>query len=398
MLGNTVESSVKKKIQEISERKKLEGIKKIDIYKGIYTLETINGSRVIIQPMSLDVQGESIVVYFIRDWVDNDSWEKSFFLQLDNTNWNENNPVPTYEVEAFLQNYKQTQYSIQSKESPPQELTDWFPDFSKHFRLAFDVYETEDWVRFANQDIEKEGMREKDIAIFRFALIEIVDRRAKPIVLKQEKGYSILEYTYQNIGLIYTEITENNNTSCLLYGGANTNEQKDYWKTIKDKIINTPQSEIINTEDMRKQAVRAYPSWTLKQDELWDKIQRSSESSNYSLLTEQIDFLKSFKFPCYINGQAGSGKSTMLYYLFANAYYFQGVGLIKDELIFLTENSELLHKTKIAIRNLLANNTNFNLNTISDFDNFDTCFATFKDFLWEVLQAEDQKNSPNTNI
>jgi hypothetical protein len=67
-----------------------------------------------------------------------------------------------------------------------------------------------------------------------------------------------------------------------------------------------------NSENSKK---RAYPQYILADDTLWMDIEKDPQS-NFTLSREEIDILstctKGTAFPLFINGRAGSGKSTML--------------------------------------------------------------------------------------
>ena len=106
-------------------------------------------------------------------------------------------------------------------------------------------------------------------------------------------------------------------------------------------------------------------------------------------------FFKNFKFPYYINGQAGSGKSTMLYYLFANGIYYKLQGQIKGDLIFLTENEFLLEQTQKAIFDLLSNNPEFEGVKANQLTDLDHNFSSFKDFLLRLLPLDERDIFPN---
>ena len=73
---------------------------------------------------------------------------------------------------------------------------------------------------------------------------------------------------------------------------------------------------------MLKNSARAYPSYIVFGEDDWMDIQKDVEA-NLALSPEETDVLESVHsrqggFPIFINGRAGSGKSTILYYLFAD--------------------------------------------------------------------------------
>ncbi|WP_332578453.1 AAA family ATPase [Algoriella sp.] len=190
--------------------------------------------------------------------------------------------------------------------------------------------------------------------------------------------------------LFYINIQVNGRSIILIFGGGNTHLQKDYLDKIElefNSLFNIDLNTILNISQI---SLKAYPSWVLKDEDLWMKIQKNSEFGNLSLLPEQTEFLEKFRFPKYINGQAGSGKSTILYYLFSNIYYYKCAGEIKGELIFLTENENLLTHTINSIYDLITNNPEFQLSqNDTDLINLKKNFNSFKEFLKSFLVYKD---------
>jgi hypothetical protein len=84
----------------------------------------------------------------------------------------------------------------------------------------------------------------------------------------------------------------------------------------------------------------------------------------------------------------------MLYYLFANAYFYKCFGEIRGEIIFLTENEELLKHTKKSVVELLQCNPEFEL-SLEDIANVDSHFISFKQFLINLILEEDREIFPS---
>jgi tetratricopeptide (TPR) repeat protein len=105
---------------------------------------------------------------------------------------------------------------------------------------------------------------------------------------------------------------------------------------------------------------RAYPALILADDELWIKLEQDA-LGNMALSPEESEVLESVRhsdcsFPLFVNGRAGSGKSTILQYLFADMLFFH---LTSDERpkgappIYLTANGELLRIARGTVERLL---------------------------------------------
>jgi hypothetical protein len=108
---------------------------------------------------------------------------------------------------------------------------------------------------------------------------------------------------------------------------------------------------------------RAYPQYILADESMWMDIEKDPQS-NFVLAKEEIEILSSCKkdaFPLFINGRAGSGKSTILQYIFAD--YFSRYLSYKDAIqyppAYFTYNSELLQRAKTFVKNLITCNAAF---------------------------------------
>ncbi len=111
---------------------------------------------------------------------------------------------------------------------------------------------------------------------------------------------------------------------------------------------------------------RAYPALVLADDELWLDLERDPVA-NMALSPEESEVLESARrsqdaFPLFINGRAGSGKSTILQYLFADLlfYYLSKMdqAAVKPP-IYLTANGELLRTARNFVERLLKSEATF---------------------------------------
>lgn len=111
---------------------------------------------------------------------------------------------------------------------------------------------------------------------------------------------------------------------------------------------------------------RAYPAVVLIDDDLWIDLQADAHA-NMALSPEESEVLDSARhgknpFPLFINGRAGSGKSTILQYLYADLLFYY---LSKPESrpmappIYFTANGELLRVARAFVERMLRNEANF---------------------------------------
>jgi len=168
-------------------------------------------------------------------------------------------------------------------------------------------------------------------------------------------------------------------------------------------------------EQVLRISVRLYPELVVLSYDLWAQLQ-DDEDSNLALSPEEEDVRRSVRinedsarkwsdrpagFPLFINGRAGSGKTTILHYLFAEfAAYHSDKGERRDSglaPIYFTANPRLMQKaaenvTKIALCNFRINDKADGLTEqqkgaiaaqVKDY------FACFHDFLISCLPHSD---------
>ncbi|MDR2384098.1 MAG: ATP-binding domain-containing protein, partial [Tannerella sp.] len=157
---------------------------------------------------------------------------------------------------------------------------------------------------------------------------------------------------------------------------------------------NTNTNEIIENWNKRRKnteisrlARRSYPQYLILDEDLWYEIEKD-EQSNFTLSNEEIEVLKSVSgktaFPLFIKGRAGSGKSTILQYLFAE-YFSRSLSYHESVRppVYFTYNKKLLEYAQKFVFGLLKKNSNFTENL----SNFDENNLTLEDPLFNELQS-----------
>lgn len=367
------------------------------VSSNIWTLKTYYPiTKTIIEEQNINIYNNEVKVLFVRDIIGNKnveySYVKNIYPQLKNGDWLKNNPLPEIDKINFIEKYKFEHSKVEGKlDFPPQELTSWLEDFK--IEPKNEIFETEDWVKYALSTSLTEGMIDKRVDIFRIVLSDIIKCIIKGEIIKEENGISVLKYTNDDIGIIYCKMTLNNeNDIFILFNGAIISKQNSHWQKALTDIQSNEIDFTNSKESISRKAFRAYPKWTINNYDDWYPIQKSKEFSNLSLTSEQIDFFHEFKFPYYINGQAGSGKSLLLYYIFANSYYYKCQDEIKGDIIFLTENETLLKHSEVSVFDLLTNNTEFKVSIELASQCIKNNFNSFKRFLVEMLPENNKSN------
>lgn len=111
---------------------------------------------------------------------------------------------------------------------------------------------------------------------------------------------------------------------------------------------------------------RTYPYYMLADENLWIEMERDP-MGNFSLSDEEARILRPPKgapiqFPLFINGRAGSGKSTVLQYLYAR--YFARWARGADQLqgnppVYFACNSELVDRARKFVASILTKNPDY---------------------------------------
>ncbi|HBE20716.1 MAG TPA: hypothetical protein DEG17_25855 [Cyanobacteria bacterium UBA11149] len=176
-----------------------------------------------------------------------------------------------------------------------------------------------------------------------------------------------------------------------LFNGANT-----------DNIL----ARELNIHELTPFARRSYPAYLLADEESWLAIEGGAEA-NLALSPEEEQILQSVStpggsstLPLFINGRAGSGKSTMLIYLFADycyRKYYNEQGerrseILPGELLFLTYNERLLDVARDGVKRLLSSHHRFltERSQMDELPDIDSCFQPFQKFLFNLLPPEEQ--------
>lgn len=159
---------------------------------------------------------------------------------------------------------------------------------------------------------------------------------------------------------------------------------------------------------------RAYPASVLTDEQLWLDLERET-LANMALSPEETAVLESARhsprpFPLFINGRAGSGKSTILQYLFTDilrtyCHLAQaGVGGPAVEQaplgvpLYLTANGDLLAVARQFVGRLLRSQQRFDvdagdaarLDEASVDDVLQRAFREFRPFMLDLLKPEDR--------
>ena len=220
------------------------------------------------------------------------------------------------------------------------------------------VLETETW---CDRIIRKWAVKK----LSHFATL-VVRLRQKIINLEVDDQVTIEEYA--GVGVYYRHLPTLNRTILIA--------PQDTDNPISKVDLRGRHPELFSSDcDQRlidRQSFRAYPSLVTFDEELWMQTQEEdSLKANLALSLDEHRLLESMtggdsnsakRYPLFINGRAGSGKSTILQFLFANhlyAYTHQpGSSKALNPPLYLTYSHDLMAKARITVDGILRASAN----------------------------------------
>jgi hypothetical protein len=168
----------------------------------------------------------------------------------------------------------------------------------------------------------------------------------------------------------------------------------------KDKFYNMHEE----SSELIRIAARSYPILMTLDRNAWLAIQQD-ESANLALSPEEAELLDSIQqsemksdlgYPLFINGRAGSGKSTMLQYF---AAYYVDFALQKNTTalpLYMTCSRELLERARDTVTKILTIHHTKLLETVQDKEKIDftvkSSFKIFHEFLYSLLSSKLKEN------
>ncbi len=264
----------------------------------------------------------------------------------------------------------------------------------QHF-YDFDILESSLWINEVNTEyFGHNWLQIKD------AIRELItnDEEASENYISEE-AYNIKVFKFGNQDIYYDYYKHNSKNYYVLHSFYVSDKVKfaEEIKKVYSKVnLDTPLE-----ERLRIIGRRAYLNNIFLEDDKefnkdqWIKLELDQES-NLALSKEEEEILQKQELPLFINGQAGSGKSTILYYLLAE-YIYKFIDTDKfNEILFLTYSEHLNKKAYNNVINILLTNQNFEnkkeliQNSKKQIKN---CFYPFKDFIREkILKTKNEFN------
>lgn len=278
--------------------------------------------------------------------------------------------------------------SLRTKTSPPQmkpqpsecEFGLLYGAFGHHQDTASDdlICETKEWVEQVTEDrISKQLVLFCPLCLTALTM----DHGLHFIPVPGKRGWGIWVYRIQGRLLLITPVTD-----------ASVDKSEALAKRIAEELNGKAATDVLRASR------RAYPAIILADDELWIDLEKEPVA-NMALSPEESEVLESARksehpFPLFINGRAGSGKSTILQYLFADLlfYYLSTPGSRSmAPPVYLTANSDLLRVARGFVERLLQSGATFSQQSGGDLidDNRDLLGDAFRQFQPHLLSMID---------
>ena len=265
-------------------------------------------------------------------------------------------------------------------------------------RDSISIYEMKEWVSSLNDKANLEIL-----TTFLHRLYESVVDATLNATLEEKMGWAIQKVEYGSGHKRWYSYYYNPNEMIFALGKIEASEEdaKNFISKYESIFENFDKNKVL------KHISRSYPESVLQNSEdhsLWENIE-TEKSNNMALSPEELDILSSVlnsesrEYPLFINGRAGSGKSTILQFLFTSYYFHYLCSKNEHDAspIYFTYNDKLLTAARETVDKLLGNHEY--LGSINDetYRNYiedkkkrsrDKSFRNFSAFLLEVAKTK----------
>jgi hypothetical protein len=409
-----LQKKVQKLCQDIESAEDIHKVQQ-EIFGTVHQYLRFNAGRYRLIGSTRRVGDEQIVV--LLDIFDKGKKYDDFSNEVRHKGKSEN--LDSLVSEAELHNYLENlQSSPEEEKRPilPEEMLPWLePPGWELDTNDIVIYESQEWVTgFRKQQETSWG---KYQALVERALSGDCEAANNPEEIEKMPGVKLVGNGKEYI--LYSRITTTDSPPKQVFfliapfNGQPSEEEIE--ETVKKIALSSLGeacifSKEISLEELTPLARKSYPDYLLADEDCWFAIEKEEES-NLALSAEEMRLLESVSsreadrssLPIFINGRAGSGKSTMLLYLFADychRKYENGANKnFKGNPLFLTYNERLLDVAKKGVSKILSSHHQFLVKNEGEKNgeskselNADNFFKAFQQFLLEMLPVEETNN------
>lgn len=326
-------------------------------------------------------------VYALRKIYQHDEYDREV---KDDTKekWLKKNPFTDADTEEINKTLEQMLSKDKRKFLPAE-----YKNFEKSRRpIEWDelVYESDEW-RNEIVNISYEEKKNIHRLLNRIANSDLKESKQHGIILSCRTEESVVYYR-----IIKTKQNQQIQSIFLLYLQTNNNLKEEH---ITHLLHNKYYDREDQDEMLKRCFLKSYSIFVLVDDNPKDWIDiEDYDKSNLSLSKDEWEMLIKIEYPFFLSGLSGSGKSTILQYLFAILYSYQTVKYPKHRLLFLSYSERLADNAKESVSSLLLNPSNkFNISKLlqkeSERGKLNDCFLSFTNFIKnEFLDRKEEKD------
>ncbi|MDA2935353.1 ATP-binding protein [Acidobacteria bacterium AH-259-D05] len=272
---------------------------------------------------------------------------------------------------TWMEKYKHLKVGIHKLPPLPDEMRSWLgpPYWEDTTTQNFVVYESEEWgKRFQRPEILICGVKYCEV------ILDIINETntgkynlpAWPgLKLYHRDRYHVLFSTIETMAtparrILFLFAPFNNEPSETEVNGV-VEAIEPLYKLLGNKAADVATD--LSPDQVTPFATRAYPAYLIADEASWLTIE-SEEGANLAFSPEEEEILRSISIgestlPVFINGRAGSGKSTILFYLFADYCYRKWRENLPADPLFLTYSGRLLEVAKDRVYKILSSHHRF---------------------------------------
>lgn len=265
------------------------------------------------------------------------------------------------------------------------------------------IVESREWVdRIRSEKIQRElRLRYGELLA---DLVSSTDRDPEARIIESEDGG---EYK-----ILYRHLPSLNKWFIVAPVLNDVSEDEAKLRSKYNQILEAPEADCADL--VLQKGLRSYPAFITVEEQLWLNTQQS-EDANLALSPEETDVLNSVlqvgedteSYPLFINGRPGSGKSTVLLYLFAEHLHFHLEQVYQKESkngdaleyppIYLTYSEDLLADAKRIVGDILRcdsekSQSEYDLSSPTIQSEINRAFGSFRPFLLDLLPDDEKAN------
>ena len=394
-LQENIENSIQKLQSERtpeSARQILKNLRNTNLYK-----DNIGGNfRMLVQEKEVSLNNRSIFIYCIQRLLSHAEYGPITQTRDTCLNWMSNNLLPEMEIKTWVADQEAQKGILLTLPTIPSIIFGWLYLSDKE-RPIYDqdaiIYESEDWIKATEKDYFQRG---GDASFFHTLLFENI------LCSGMIEGHQLATNADYGLSILYQKWNIQGRNVYFLYTHFEilpTNTQ------IQDYIFKYTFNAVVDIDHLARRAKKAYPEYIAYDARPWMKMEvAGAVEANLAFSPEEEEVLRKTNVPLFINGRAGSGKSTMLFYLFA-AYCNKKITSERNKRkisdpstwqemhsghpLFLTYSAPLLDVAREIVTQILILNSRYQITKLDEEEKnlITSFFSSFQKFVKKFISS-----------